>query len=343
MADERLPRVMLVGDHNHFESIAAELRDNECEVVRFRSGAEFDKEAAPYLPHTDVICAVGSLCVGDEALDQSGCLRALISPYAGIEGFDRPAATAHGVIIANGNVRDGTISMAEAAIMLILASLYDLPGREQHLRSNAPGMPPLGEMLYGKTIGLVGFGRIARAIVDRLLPWGVRFQTYSPRYATSSATIAAVDLDTLLASSDVICVVSALNDETRHLLDAERLRKIRPGATIVNVARGAIIDEAALVREAQAGRFSRLALDVFETEPLPTDSPLRTIPNAILTPHAIGHTRGVAPQIPSGACATILSVLDGRPPSHVCNPEVLPVWLNRWAAVPQPEKNGADT
>jgi D-3-phosphoglycerate dehydrogenase len=138
-------------------------------------------------------------------------------------------------------------------------------------------------------------------------------------------------LDDLLRDSDVVCVLLSLNAGTRGLLDAARLRQLKPAAVLINTARGGIIDETALVELARERPAMRIALDTFATEPLPADSPLRELTNTILTPHMLGHTVESHAVLPGVAVDAIAKILSGEPPLYVRNPEVIPTWRRRWS------------
>lgn len=246
-------------------------------------------------------------------------LRAILSPVTGIDGIDERAARRRGLAIGTGQTPENYISMAEATILLILATLYDLPGRESLLRDAAPRLPPRGaHMLWRKTIGMIGFGKIAQAVAERLASWDVHIQA-TPARMRSDLPFGAVcvTLDELLSTSDVIVVAAALNDQTSRLLNAERLALIPPHAVLINIARGAILDEAALVGMAREKRIAAIALDAFTVEPLPLDSPLRALPNAILTPHMIGHTEELTISLVRNALDSIDRIAGGLPPNNL--------------------------
>ncbi len=139
-------------------------------------------------------------------------------------------------------------------------------------------------------------------------------------------------MEDLLSTSDVICVLLGLNDGTRGLLDASRLQLMKPNVVLVNTARGGIIDETALVELANQRTAMRIALDTFTTEPLPADSPLRDLPNTILTPHMLGHTVEGHAVLPRVAVEAITQILEGMPPRYVRNLEVIPKWRDRWTS-----------
>jgi phosphoglycerate dehydrogenase-like enzyme len=260
-------------------------------------------------------------------------LRGVVSPVTGIEWIDVSAATNLCIVVANGQTPENTESLAEATILLTLAALYDLRGSEAVLRQNlVRPAQATARMLGQKTIGMIGFGQIARAMVARLVGWNLHILTHSRRVHTDApSNVTWVGLDRLLTESDVVCVLASLNTETEGLLNAERLRLLKQGAVLVNTARGAIIDETALYEFALQRPDIQLALDTFAKEPLPPDSPLRTLPNAILTPHMVGHTQESLAAIPTTAVENVRRILASEPPLYLCNPYVLAHWRTRWA------------
>jgi phosphoglycerate dehydrogenase-like enzyme len=145
--------------------------------------------------------------------------------------------------------------------------------------------------------------------------------------------VARVELDELLKTSDVVCVLASLNSDTRGILDIDRLRLMKPDAVLVNTARGEIIDEEALARLARERPGLRIALDTFAQEPLPLESPLRGLPNIILTPHAIGHTQECLAALVPAAIENVARALCGELPLYIRNPEVIPEWTRRWSEV----------
>jgi phosphoglycerate dehydrogenase-like enzyme len=135
-----------------------------------------------------------------------------------------------------------------------------------------------------------------------------------------------------MRTSDVVVVLASLNPETRGIIGAERLRLMKPTAILVNTARGAIVDEAALAAALRSGTLAGAALDCFSTEPLPADSPLRGLPNVILTPHMIGHTIEAHHSLEVATRENLDLVLSGQPPRYVVNPAVLPAWQAKWGS-----------
>lgn len=332
---DRPGRVAMIGS-DEFDvvvlPVATELKKRGIEAIRFDFAAVAG--ALPEILHdVAVFYGPGALPVTATDLDAAPQLRALVSFYTGTEGFDEAAASARNILVANGQVSENTESMAEAGILLILAALYDLAGAERAMHPNGaypPRRPAV--MLRGKTVGLIGFGQIGRAMAARLEPWGAHLLITTPHPRPPFPTGASfVSLDVLLQEADVICVLAPLKAETVNLLNSERLAATKRGAILVNISRGKLVDEQALYSLAAAGHFAVIALDVFATEPLPADSPLRTLPNAILTPHAIGHTSDSTAALISTGVENICRALEARVPLYVRNPEILPRWLEKWS------------
>ncbi|WP_313805215.1 NAD(P)-dependent oxidoreductase [Sphingobium sp.] len=310
------------------DPIERALIDAGCSVRRFRDKADFLAEASA-LREAAVLVADGSVPVGRAAMEGATHLRAVISPFTGTEEFDVAAASGLNILVGNGQIPENYESMAEATIMLMLASLYDLPGRQAEFLGAAHRR---ATMLKGKVVGLLGHGRIAGEISRRLVPWGVRVIA-TARRPIVDPHVGQVDLEELLRASDLLCVLAPRNETTRMLLNDERMRQMRRGARLIVVSRGGIVDEAALASLAAEGHFAHVALDVFDVEPLPRDSPLRSLEHAILTPHSVGHTTETIERLPQAATESVLRVLRGMPPLYICNPEILETWRARWRGV----------
>jgi phosphoglycerate dehydrogenase-like enzyme len=316
-----------------FDPIVDGLRRRAYEVVHYADYDQFQRKSATILGSAGVLVAISSFPCTPELMVRTPELRAVVSPFIGTEGFDEEAATALGIVIANGQVPENFLSMAESTVLLILASLYSLHWWENQLRNNRQHPPRVpGRMLRGSTVGMIGFGHIARAMAERLNAWEIQLQTYVPRLRVPLPSgVARVGLDELLQTSDIVCVLASLNVETRGMLSLDRLRLMKPDAVLINTARGGIIDEQALVRVARERPGLRIALDTFEEEPLSTASLLRSLPNAILTPHAIGHTQESLDSLTPATIENVSRALRGEAPLYVRNPEVLPEWTRRWS------------
>jgi D-3-phosphoglycerate dehydrogenase len=182
----------------------------------------------------------------------------------------------------------GDTAVAEHAIALMWAAARGVARMDRGMREGQ-WIRTEGLELTGKTIGLIGFGGIAAEVARIAGGSGMRVLAWN-RTPKAAAGVTFADLDKVLAESDVVSVHLLLTDETRNFLDAGRIAKIRPGALLVNTARAAILDEAAMIEALQSGRLRHAALDVFDTEPLPGDHPLTRLPNVTLSAHSAFRT-----------------------------------------------------
>ncbi|HEY4285195.1 MAG TPA: phosphoglycerate dehydrogenase [Chthoniobacterales bacterium] len=216
-------------------------------------------------------------------------LRVVGRAGVGVDNIDVDAATRRGVVVLNapgGN----TVSTAEHAFSLLLCVARKIPQADASVRSGSWSRTNFqGVELYDKTLGIIGMGRIGSELSRRAIAFGMRVFAYDPYLSMARARSLQVqlvdDLDDLLGVADFISLHTPLTPETRHVLNAERLQKTRRGVRVINCARGGLIDETALLAALNSGHVAVAALDVFENEPLPADSPLRAQPNLILTPH----------------------------------------------------------
>ncbi len=321
--------------HNRmFDEIGADLQQAGHRVTRYVSREAFAVTPDP-LARADVLLCLPNFSVTRAMMSAAPKLRAIVSAVTGTEGIDIPAATECAVVVANAQTGENVTGMAEATVLFILGALYDFNGTQQLLRKDLPRPDPLrARQLRGKTIGFVGLGKIGRETVRLLAPWGGHLQYHARRDAdlTGLPAMPRVDLDTLLRTSDVVVVLAALNAETRGLLDAAKLRLMKKTAILVNMARGGIVDEPALVEALKSKIIAGAALDVFAVEPLPAESPLRALPNVILTPHMAGHTYEAHHSLEMATRENLERVMSGRPPRYVVNPAVLPAWTAKWGA-----------
>ena len=219
-----------------------------------------------------------------EAMRRCTSIRNVIFMGTGARSYMRPEELAESGITVHIIKGYGDTAVAEHSIALMWAAARGIARMDREIRADR-WQRQEGMQLTGKTIGLLGYGGIG-AEVGRLAGGaGMRVLAWN-RTPKSAAGVQFVDLDTLLAESDVLSVHLLLTDETRHFLDAARLAKLRPGAILVNTARGAVIDEAALAAALQSGRLRHAALDVFEAEPLPADHALARLDTVTLAAHA---------------------------------------------------------
>lgn len=182
----------------------------------------------------------------------------------------------------------GDTAVAEHTIALIFAAARDIARMDRDVRGGI-WTPQEGVQLFGKTLGVIGLGGIGGEVVRMAKGLGMEVIAYN-RTARADAPCPLVDVDTLLAKSDVVSLNLVLNDETRGFLSKERIARMKPGALLVNTARGALVDEAALIAALKNGHIRHAGLDVFHNEPLKPDQPLAQLPNVTLTAHAAFRT-----------------------------------------------------
>lgn len=236
--------------------------------------------------------------------------------------LDLPAATRRGIAVA-GTASDSGATTKELTIALILALLRKIPQIDRRMREERwPAIT--GQMLEGKTVGVLGFGRIGKEVARILKAFHTRVLAYSRTLTPEGARELGVEcasLDTLLRESDVVTIHVPLNASTRAMIGDHELAMIKPGAFLVNTARGPIVSETAMIQALENGRLGGVGLDVFDAEPLPMEHPLRKFDNAILLSHRGYATVEILRERYEQAMENILSFMD-RKPLKLLNPEV---------------------
>jgi len=280
----------------------------------------------------DVILASHLETISRGVMEAAPRLRLIIVPFIGTDKIDIPAATRLGVLVANSPTPENFIAVAEATIGLILMLLKRVKHNEAKLRRGEWAQrQDRGEFLFGKTVGLVGLGRVGSHVARRLVNWDVRLlasDPYVPMAQAEALDVTLVDLDTVLVESDVVSLHASLTDETRGLIGEKELRRMKPTAVLVNTARGEMADEEALVRAIGEGWIAGAAVDAFVKEPLPPGNPLRGVDleRLILTPHNVSHSEAGRRANLRLAFEQILAATRGEAPVHCVNPEAIPHW-----------------
>ena len=281
------PPKVLIADSISQRGIDELARENVLQVT-IRTGLN-ERELAELIPSFSALVVRSQTKVTAEILNAGKELRVVGRAGVGVDNVDVETATRRGVVVLNapgGN----TVSTAEHAFSLLLAVARKIAQADANVRaSNWDKKNFEGVELYNKTLGIIGMGRIGTELTRRAIAFGMRVIAYDPYLSASRARGLQVelvdDLDDLLTSADFISLHTPLTAETRHILDAARLQKAKRGVRIINCARGGLIDELALAQALHDGHVAGAALDVFEIEPLPADSPLRSTRNLVLTPH----------------------------------------------------------
>lgn len=223
-----------------------------------------------------------------ESLQYADALRVIGRAGVGVDNIDVLAATERGIAVLNAP-SGNTISAAELAFSLMLALARRVPAADRSMKAGEWDRKSYtGTELLGKTLGLVGAGRIGSEVARRARAFGMRVVGYDPFLTPERALALEIEpasLEDVLAQADIVSLHIPLTDATAGMLGEAQLARLKPGALLVNAARGGVVDELALVRALESGRLGGAALDVFEQEPLPADHPLRSAPNIVLTPH----------------------------------------------------------
>ena len=247
----------------------------------------------------------------------------------GVDNVDLDAATANRIWVCN---VPGfcTPEVSDHVMALVLNWARRLPALDELVRSG--GWLPMDIMrstarISTQTIGLVGFGNIGRAVAKKAQAFGLRVIATAPR--TTSDTMATfgackVPFEQLVAESDYLVLLCPLTNETRNMIDAGVLQLMKSGAFLVNVSRGGLVDEAALIAALDAGEIAGVALDVFAQEPPAADSPLLKMKNATLSPHISYYSDDAQADLQRAAAAEVVRVLSGERPRNALNPEVTP-------------------
>lgn len=240
----------------------------------------------------------------------------------GYDAIDLAAATANGIVVTN---TPGLLdeAVADYTFALLLALARRIP---ESNRAVGDGLwkPYWGCDVAGKTLGLVGCGRIARAVARRATGFNMRLLAYDPAPSSEAESLGVrfVSLNELLTQADFVSLHAALTPESRGLIGEAQLRRMKSTALLINAGRGALIDESALTRALHENWIAGAALDVFQEEPLPANHPFRSAPNLLLTPHQASFARDTGARVSETAVRAILDAMQGLRPRFVVNPEV---------------------
>jgi D-3-phosphoglycerate dehydrogenase len=277
---------VLVADAIAADGLAPLREDARFELVT-KPGLSGEALAAA-MADVDAVLVRSATKITRDSLAKAERLKVIGRAGVGVDTIDVEAATEKGIAVLtapSGN----TISACELTFALLLALVRRVPAADRSMHDGAWDRKSFGGVeLYGKTLGLVGAGRIGGEVAKRARAFGMRVLVYDPYLTDERARALDAQLTTLddvLARADVISLHVPLTESTQGLIGRERLAKMKRGALVVNAARGGVIDESALVDALREKRIGGAALDVFEQEPLPKDHPLRTLDNVVLTPH----------------------------------------------------------
>jgi len=301
-----------------------------CAVTRFDGrGVPAKQDLLAALADAEGLLGSAIMPIDAEIIASAPRLRVISNFGVGFDNVDLEAATKRGILVCN---TPGVLSdaVADLTLGLIISLARRLPEAERFVREGNWGsgrMVDLGVDLKDKTLGIIGLGRIGRAVAKRAQAFDmdVVFHDQFREPPPDADFCRYRALDGLLREADFVTLHVNLTAETQHLIDARALALMKPSAYLINTSRGPVVDQLALVEALQAQRIAGAALDVFEREPLPPDDPLVSLPNVIALPHIGSATRETRLAMLNLAIDNLLAVLRGELPACVVNPQALEV------------------
>jgi len=276
-----------------------------------------------------IICLPGDR-IDRELMDAASRLKVISTFSVGFEHIDVVEATKHGIYVGYtpGILTDAT---ADLAFTLLLSMARKIPQCDQYVRAGewkvmGSPLPLFGTSVWGATLGIIGFGRIGKAMAQRAKGFNMKVlytdNMRLPPEEEKSLETQYRSLDDLLRESDFVSIHTPLTPETRHLMNADKLRLMKSSAILINTARGSVIDEGDLTTALKEHWIAGAALDVYEKEPIDPDNPLLLLDNVVLVPHMGSATTQTRSAMSVLAARNLLAVLHGTPPASWLNPEV---------------------
>ncbi len=296
------------------------MRDAGCELVLETTPSPLTEEWS-----IDKVRGIAALVVAMEpvsarVLEAAPQLRVIARPGVGYDTIDMAAATRRRVVVT---VAAGTNdqSVADHAFGLLLMAARGLVGAVNSVQAHGWDRPT-GVDIWRKTLAVVGYGRIGQAIARRARGFDMRVLVVTPRPGPQEEGIEYVSLDQALAQADFVSLSAPLTPATENLINAATIAKMKPGAILVNTARGGLIDEAALAEAVRSGHLAGAAVDVLRQQGANSPSPLIGVPGILVTPHMGSLTRETMQRVGLSVATSVIAALRGERPAHVVNPEV---------------------
>ncbi len=273
-------------------------------------------------------------------LEAAPRLLGVVNPTIGLETVDTDAASDLGIIVGHGATPENFNSIGEVTVLFMLMQLYKPEWTREVARGERKRPRPVPEqawaqMAMSKTISLIGFGRIGRAVAKRLQGWDMRILANDPFIDPASVPpyVDLVDFDTAMREGDIVSCHIAVTPQSKHLINAAAFAKMKPSAIFINTARGDAVEEPALIDALRTQRIAGACIDTTAIEPPPLDSPLQSMDSVFLTPHCVGHTKAVYASFAPAAEENFTRILRGELPLHCKNPEIAEKWRARYVAL----------
>ena len=298
------------------------LRDAGCEIVfPPKFGPLMADELVEALSGTDAVLASLDGYTGAVlASPAADCLKIIARWGVGYDSVDVPAATRNGIVVTYtpGLLDDAVADYTFALLLALARRVHEVHSTMQRGEwKNA-----WGDDIAGKTLGIIGLGRIGKAVARRASGFSMRVLAHTAHPDAANKSVEFVSLERLLAESDFVSLHAALTPASRGMIGEAQLRQMKRTAYLINTGRGALLDEAALVRALKENWIAGAALDVFTTEPLSPNSALRSAPNLLLSPHQSSYARGTGERASLSAAQAIVDLMNGKKPRNVLNAEV---------------------
>lgn len=321
------PRVVLIerGERIEPDVEQAELDGIDCELIS--TAVDGEGEVIEAIAGADVVLD-SSLPMPRHVIETLDHCRLIVRMGHGYEGVDLEAATDAGIMVANtaGATSEEVSNHALALLLGLARRLYELDAGIRQGRWGELWARDACSQIWDETLGIFGFGHIGRATARKanaLRMEVIACDPYVGPWADLEEGVSLVSFDELLKRSDFISIHSAYTPESHHAFDAAAFRKMKPGAYLINTARGPVVDEQALVEALRSGEIAGAGVDVFDPEPPDRDNPLLAVDNVIVTPHVAGSSPGGWERIRRNAARDAARVLRGEIPHSLVNPEVL--------------------
>jgi glyoxylate reductase len=324
--DPDLPLVLIT--HTLPEGWLAQLEGRCRMMVGPVDATALAPELEAHLPEAEGLFTLLTIRVDEAFLERAPRLRVVSNMAVGVDNIDVAACTRRGIPVGNtpGVLTEGT---ADLTMALLLAVARRLPeavtdAREGRWKTWSP-TGWLGADLYGATLGIIGFGKIGKAVARRARGFGMRLVYYDPTVPPEAGEpfdAQPLSFDELLGQSDFVTLHTPLMPETQGMIGEDALRKMKPTAILINTSRGPVVDQPALYRALKEGWISAAGLDVTTPEPLPPDNPLYQLPNCVILPHIGSATRNTRRRMAERAAENLLAGLAGKRLPFCYNPEV---------------------
>jgi len=309
---------ILITDGLEADAVASLKKTHQVDV------AELDgKQLLEQIPAYDALIVRGRTKVTKDVLSKATALKVVGRAGVGVDNIDVNEATARKVLVVNAPSAS-TVSVAELAIGHMLSWCRFLPQADRSIKEGKWEKKQFeGHEIYGKTLGLIGSGRIGAEVAKRAQAFGmtvIAFDPYLPPEVAQKISVALVDKERVLRQSDFISIHAALTPETRGMIGAKDFAMMKKSAVLVNCARGEIVQEAALAEALRTGVLAGAALDVFEKEP-PAGSPLLSAPHVVFTPHLGASTHEAQTRAGAVIADQVMKALEGQRPDFLVNPK----------------------